>query len=56
MTIFVATENFISNSFFFCKNFSNFLTKIKIMEKEEKNCGCLSGHNFGHPLDRKHFF
>ena len=40
-----------ANSFFFVKNFNIFLKK-----KEKKNCGRPTGHNFGHPLDRKQTF
>ena len=38
-------------------NFSSFLTPKKRKERGKKRiCGRPSGHNFGHPLDRKHFF
>ena len=41
--------------FLLAKNFSYFLTKQKKRERE-RICGSQSVHNFGHPLDKKHFF
>ena len=38
------------------KIFSFSLTKKKLEEKKERNCGRPSSHNFGHPLDRKQTF
>ena len=44
--------------FFFCQKFQNFLTgkEKKESEKKEKIVGRPTGHNFGHPLDRKQIF
>ena len=41
--------------FFFTKNGQYFPTKQKKMWRK-KNCGRPTGHNYGHPLDRKHTF
>ena len=41
---------FFANFIFFWLKFHHFL------QKKKKNCGRPTGHNFGHPLDRKQTF
>ena len=49
--------NFSFFFFFFSKSGQYFPTKPKKKkEKKRKNCGRPTGHNYGHPLDRKQTF
>ena len=47
--------SFLQTSFFFSQNGQYLPTKQKEKEKK-KTCGHPTGHNYGHPLDRKTFF
>ena len=55
MVIFVLAGNFFFNFFFFFFFFF-FLISVLFLQKKGwgvRSCGCPSGHNFVHPLDRK---